>query len=266
MTVNDVYSDVCAVLLEDDGLTLGLLTEADFLSVFTNVIQDWCQATGLVKVIANVAAVASTGEYTVPDYEMQVQEVFFNEKYIHRESANALDHLRRNWKAETAAAPQDWHEDRLPSKGVRLRPIPNADGYTVATFTPLYGTISAMSGGVNIRLLCPTGLYGTISSYTSAVYVEAAGPLFGTIASLTPTTKNLKLIGTAKPFLKTWALTDYIECVPTSFLHYLKYGVLAAVFSSDSELKDPLRARYCQARWEEGVGLASAVSQEGLEV
>jgi hypothetical protein len=266
MIVNDVYVETCNILLEDGGLTLEILTESEFLSLFTNVIQDWCQATSLVKVIVNLPVVAGTSQYTVPDYAMQVQEVFYSEQYINRETAGSLDHLRRNWKSESSATIQDWHEDRLPSKGVQVRPNPSLDGYTVAVAAAFYGTISVCATNVNVRFLCPAGLYGTISSYASAVYVESAGPMFGTIASLTPSTKNLKLVATAKPFRKTWALTDYIEVVPDSFVHYLKYGILAAVFSSDGEMKDDLRARYCQSRWEEGVGLASAVSQEGIGV
>ena len=268
MTVNDVYTEICDILLESlpTGLSLEILTESQFLSLFTNVIQDWCQATSLVKVIVNLPVVAGTSQYIAPDYAMQVQEVFYNEQYINRETAGSLDHLRRNWKAEQSATIQDWHEDRLPAKAVQVRPKPSLSGYTVAVTAALYGTISATSVGINISLSAPAGLYGTISSYSSEIYVEAAGPMFGTIASITPSTKNLKVVATAKPFRKTWALTDYIEVVPDSFVHYLKYGILAAVFSADGETKDDLRARYCQSRWEEGVGLASAVSQEGIGV
>lgn len=266
MIVDDVYQEVCNVLLEDDGLELGILTEAEFLSLFTNVIQDWCQSTSLIKRIVNIPIVAGTSQYTMPDYAMQVQEAFFNEQYINRESANSLDHLRRDWKSESSATVQDWHEDRLPTKGVQVRPKPSLAGYSVAVTTAFYGTISATSGAVNFNFLAPAGLYGTIAGYSGAVYLEPAGPIFGTLASITPSNKNLKVIATAKPFRKTWALTDYIECVPDSFSHYLKYGVLVAIFSADGEMKDNLRARYCQARWEEGIGLASAVSQEGIGV
>lgn len=58
------------------------------------------------------------------------------------------------------------------------------------------------------------------------------------------------------------SLTDSL-IVPDIFWPYLKYGVLAKVWSKDGETKDPRRAAYCEKRFARGVaygiGLARAI-------
>jgi hypothetical protein len=41
--------------------------------------------------------------------------------------------------------------------------------------------------------------------------------------------------------------------VPDVFAHFIKYGVLARVFSKDGEQRDDMRAKYCQKRFDLGV-------------
>lgn len=41
--------------------------------------------------------------------------------------------------------------------------------------------------------------------------------------------------------------------LPDPFLHYVKYGALAAIFSKDGEQRDPARAQYCMQRFMLGV-------------
>ena len=44
--------------------------------------------------------------------------------------------------------------------------------------------------------------------------------------------------------------------VPDVFLHFIKYGVLARIFSKDGEQRDDMRAKYCQKRFDLGVLMA----------
>lgn len=50
--------------------------------------------------------------------------------------------------------------------------------------------------------------------------------------------------------------------VPDSFICYLKYGILALIFSQDGECKDNAKAQYCQARYAEGIGIAAGIMGE----
>ncbi len=46
--------------------------------------------------------------------------------------------------------------------------------------------------------------------------------------------------------------------VHNDFAWAIKWGALADVLNSDGPKKDPLRAKYCQSRWEEGIAMAKA--------
>ena len=47
--------------------------------------------------------------------------------------------------------------------------------------------------------------------------------------------------------------------VADAWAPYLKYGVLADMFSKDGRGQDLLRARYCEQRFAEGIALASVL-------
>lgn len=266
MTVNDVYTEVADALLEPlpAGLSLGAITEEMFLSMFQNVIQDFLQQTGLVKKIFPLEVTAATSSYTEPDACMSVHEVFYNEKFLHRETELDLDALLFKWPSKSSA-PQGWHEDRLGVKTIQLYPSPTATGYTVTVTPAMYGTLSATASAVTFSITPSAAFYGTLASFSGPVYVETTAAMLGTFQSILTTDANLMLVGSSKPTRKDWVLTDIIEDIPETFRGYLKYGVLLRIFSLDGETKDQLRAKYAQARWEEGVRLAQAITQEEME-
>lgn len=47
--------------------------------------------------------------------------------------------------------------------------------------------------------------------------------------------------------------------IPAMFVPYIKYGVMADMFSKEGEASDPQRAAYCEKRYGEGVQLARAL-------
>ena len=77
-----------------------------------------------------------------------------------------------------------------------------------------------------------------------------------------PTERNLAIVGTEAPASTSWVLSDTITVLPDIFVHYIGYGIMAGIFSSDGEMKDPQRALYCRTRYEEGISLARALSEE----
>jgi hypothetical protein len=263
MTVNDVYVECCDTLMEGAGLVLGIITEQDFLDYFSDVIQDWCQQTGVYKKLVALPVAAGTSQYTVPDFSVDVQESFYAHHYLSLTPALDMDSLVWNWRTKTGT-PQRWHEDRLTAKKVEITPIPTATGSTLTVAVPFYGTLSTISGG-DFDLTMTAPLYGTLSVTTGPDYWETDGPLFGTISDLATSSGNLLLCSTAKPPAIVFTLLDVIQCVSDSFVPYLKYGILAKIWSNDGELKDTLRARYAQARYQEGISLAQAIAQELVE-
>ncbi len=261
-TVREVYDRVVAVLLEPDGLTLGIYTDEQFLLDLWQVVGDFMQRAGMMRQLINLRVVAAQREIGYPDYAMDVQEVLFDDRFLRRESGYSLDNREWKWRTTSSSRPERWHEDRLPVKTIQLNPTPTITGGTVEVSAALYGTISATGGETTFSLSTATPLYGTIASYSSPIYVEVPGRMMGTISELVSSSMNATLITTMRPMVQEFTLTDKIDFLPDSFVGYIAYGVLAKVFSRDGETRDEARATYCTARFEEGIALATAISDE----
>lgn len=261
--VNDVYSDVCNVMMEPlpTGLSLGVVTQQQFLDMFADVFFDFLQATGLTKKLISIPVSAGVSQYQEPPNAMVAQEVFYGNRYIFREDAMDLDYELRTWRSQNGS-PRMWHEDRLGVKIVELAPTPLLTGMIVGYTDLMFGTVSSTAGAVDFDFTPNAPWFGTISIDTGSCYIEFAGSMLGTIGTIVSSTGNLELVTTTKGTATAFSLTDIIQFLPDSFVPYIKYGVLAKIFSSDSEAKDVLRARYCQARYQEGTNLAKAIMQE----
>lgn len=264
-TVNEVYREVCDALCEPlpNGLSTGIFTVAQFLNEFAEIVDDFCQHTNLDRKLINIEISSGTASYTVPDNVTHILQAFFNDRRIHRATGESLDAHGHEWRAYTGT-PRRWHEDRLPIKTVELSPTPDADGGTIDTSADFYGTLSEVTGA-NVIDFLSTDFYGTIATIDGPIFFELTAPMYGTIGSMVASNGNLTLVAAAKPTKVAWVLTDYIEIVPDEFIQYLKYGVLRNIFARDAETKENPRARYCGARYQEGIALAKAVSMEAME-
>lgn len=264
-TVNDVYLDCAAVLLEPNGLITGVYTEEQFLLDFREVLWDFLQRAGLVKALLNQVVTSGTATVTVPDYAMNVEQALFSGRFLHYATALEMDNLIPKWRSESGT-PKRWHDDRLPVKTIGLQPTPSASGDYVTFSAPMYGMISSTSLPVTLDLAYSASLRGTMAGFSGAPFVETIVPLYGTVGAMVPSAGNVTLLAPIKPIRRDYLLTDAIEVLPDSFLPYLKYGVLAYVFGRDGETRDKLREQYCQARFSEGTNIAQAISLEALEM
>lgn len=77
--------------------------------------------------------------------------------------------------------------------------------------------------------------------------------------SFQPGGRNLTLVGTTLASKETWNIGDTLDTIPDSATPYLTFGILERIFSADSEARDPQRAAYARARYEEGIGLWSSI-------
>lgn len=72
---------------------------------------------------------------------------------------------------------------------------------------------------------------------------------------------NLTMVGTQGLPSIAYTLDSVIPAtIPTSFVPGISYGVLARIFSGDSEARDLQRAAYCQARYQEWISAGAAVA------
>ena len=146
-TVQFVYDRVCNRLLENGGLQLGLLTNAQFLIYFQEVLKDFLQRTGLSKIIVTQTVFAGTTTYTIPDQQLETEEAFLDGYYLQRSNVSQLDNALFQWP-KLMDTPDRWHQDGLPIKTIELVPNPVLTG--VIYPVPLYKTGDWFVGDGNL--------------------------------------------------------------------------------------------------------------------
>lgn len=268
-TVQDIYTQVAKIFMEDVGFSAGtgMITDSMFFTALGDVMNDFLDRTECVKKIINIPIAFGESTYIEPEVICEVQSASQNRTFIYRDSGFFLDSQNPQWTSEFNQ-PAKWREDEKPPKRIQLTPTPNVDGWQVSTSLPQqgYGTISSTSAAVDFDIVPDIGEqgYGTISAAPNgAVYLETINPGYGTVASMVSSTGNLQMISAVTPYNQTQTyLLDYLELIPDSFVLAVAYGVAAKLFSADSEAKDIQRAKYCQSRYQFMLSLVGSVMTE----
>lgn len=264
--LSTVYYQICSVLLEDNGLTLGLMQPSQVIQFIGEVVCDFLMKTGIIKKIVSIPAYAGIDAYFLPDTISDTQYGSYNQSYLHRTSSFFLDNSDPTWQAYQST-PTTWKQDEIQPKQIQLNPTPNSDGDFVTTSTiGFYGILSSVSNTNDLNILGPsTGLYGIINGYTGAPYMEMLNPAYGIWSTAAVDCNNIQTISTGIPSTLNPSISQYLELIPDSFIPYIKYGSLAKIFSQDGECKDLQKAYYAMARYTEGINLAAAIMSEAFE-
>ena len=250
-----IYKQCSNVLLEDGGLTLGLITDSEFYAIANEVVTDFLSKTQIIKKVFCVPLLVGVDTYTKPDQLGEIDEALAGQTHINRTSGFYLDNSDPSWPTQFNQ-PQSFKEDEVPVNQIQLSPMPNVEGELTYTYDQGYGVPASTSGAVDFDIQAnpSTPGYGVFAEAIGNPYLEAAGTGYGVYADMVCSTGNLTMIGNVIPTDPT-----YIQLIPASFQCYLKYGILSRIFSTNSELKDEQKAAYCQARYAEGVNLAGAI-------
>lgn len=264
MLIREIYNSVTSDLLERGGFQLGLVTDEIFLAHYQSVFEDYLQRISLAWTLHSQPQQFGVCDYDMPDHVGEVKQVFSAEKGLGRSTKAGVSNVNQRWM-DDIGSPRTFIPDDESMGSVRLYPRPQLDGAPAAAVTPGYGTLSASSSSADVQFTCPSGGYGVISGDASGkVALMPAGPGFGTIARIDGSGRNLSVLATRAAFNKYPDLDYVVEWLPDSFALYLGYGILAKIFSTDGEMKNDQLARYCNARFEEGVALAKEISVERI--
>jgi hypothetical protein len=258
-----IYQDVCNVLLESIVLQSGMLTDAQFYALASETLLDFLSKTGLAKKLFNIPIHFAISTYTYSDQCSEIVAANASETYIEQTSGFYLDNQDPLWQTVTGNV-HSWREDELVPKTLQVKAIPNVEGYQVSTTAGQggYGVLSSTSSPNDFDVVASYlgAGYGTQADASLGdVYVETTNPGYGVRSNIVPSTGNLSLIGTALPAnITNIGPSTYVELVPDSFVQYIKYGILARIWSQDGEFKDSQRSAYAQARYAEGISILSA--------
>ena len=235
-TAQDIANEVGFDILEDPPatFTLGVLTQAQFIDALNETLLDFLKQTNLVKTIYTQTIQAGVSRYSIPDAVLFVESAFVAGRYLDRSTQSDISGKSLQWKNQPGI-PKVFHEDGLPPKTVELAPIPNYNG----TYIP--GTLE------------PDPPHGQFGGWAVTIGGSSVPPA---------THRGLTVVGTEKPALIT-SLADSIPLLPDEVsLGYIPFGVLARIFSSDSELKDAEKAAWADGQYQEGIQLMKAIACE----
>lgn len=266
MLVSEIYDSVTSDLLERGGFTLGLVSEDNFLTHYGSIHADFLQKTGIIRTIHCQPQQFGVDTYVLPDSVGDTKQAFSEETALFESSESDMASLNPAW-ARQIRQPRSWSQDKGKMTNIRISPAPRIDGSQVAVNGgALYGTASESPAG-EVQVTCGTaeGLYGTIGGDNGSLSLIPTGPFFGTVAQFNVSKGNLAVIAQQSQFDQAPTLKGYVEWLPDSFALYIGYGILAKIFSTDGEMKNDQLARYCFARYEEGILLAQAISGETNE-
>lgn len=126
-TAQNVYDEVCRLLLEDTGLQLVYSTDS-FLNDLTVSVREFLQRTGIAKDVVTISGLANTSTYTVADEHMEVQAAFWNGRHLSRNSGYYMDEDDPYWESNQDTPPEQWREDRLEKNKVQIAPKPTVNG------------------------------------------------------------------------------------------------------------------------------------------
>jgi hypothetical protein len=143
-TVAKVYGEVCKVLLEDAGLTMAY-TQSGFLSDLTMAVRELLQRTGICKDMVTVAVGSGQAVVAVPDEYMEVMDVYWNGKYLHKSTGFDLDESDDR-RGLLERVPIKWREDKLAKNTIELIPTPESAGSVLAYCTVQPATSGLLAG------------------------------------------------------------------------------------------------------------------------
>lgn len=266
ISVRQLYSEVCDILLEPGALTGETISDSVFLEILNDCLRDLMQSSECFKKINSIPLVAGTRIYNEPYYINQPTNIFADEQNLTRSSGNYWDNSDYRWQLSPNGMPQEWRNDQVQEDQVEIRPAPSWTGNVASCASGLLGTFSAIPAFIDFTITSPgSALYGTISSaYNGSVYLGTTAPLFGTIGEMVCSTTNLCQISTYTFDNEITSLDSYVPDVPGSFQPYIKFMILSRVFGTDGEAKNPNLQKYYLNRTQEAIRLLRAVSQEIL--
>ena len=152
VTVQQVYNDVCAAMLEPNGFILGIVTPQGFLDYFREILLTWYEQVALVQNVCVQTLTSGTAQYAFPDDIINPQDAFWGARALNRTSLQELDQFEYAWNGRSGP-PDRWRDDSLPPKTVAVFPTPSQTG---AVYSPKYGQFYPAD-----RNLALVGTYGT---------------------------------------------------------------------------------------------------------
>ena len=267
ISVRELYEQICDCVLEPTTLTGQTITDEQFMSALNQVLSDFLQLGGYIKPLINQAELG-VRIYESPGPSTVIKNLAVDESGIPMNSGFYWDQSDAYWQNSQPGTPQEWRQDQLEIQGCEVRPAPAWTGWEIAVSgSGLYGQISDTSTPLGLDIDCdpvyPNGFLGTISACDyGSVYVDCAGPMFGTIANMQVSELNITQFSILSTQYTITDLDQWIPDIDDSFSPFLRLGIMRVISENNAETKSVNSDRYYSGRTLEGIEFIKSISEE----
>lgn len=271
-TVAQLMVEMGYLLQEDDWATNGFWSPEEIYEYINVVTKDFVLRAQMIKVVLPVQAVAGQRLYSDPEFTMDVDRITFAANPLYQTNRYLLDRENPKWKT-LPGIPKQFHIDQLPTKTFETDRAPTSGmvgtGYSATLPSAGHGgTLRSMSGSFGYAATLPAAgrggvlryALGTVSYNATLVPVRRGGLLRQMFNGAT----NFEMIATV---LTTDVSSDTDELPTPDFCKlYIKMGVLKKMLEKQGEGQDLVRAKYCGARYDNGIALFRRLIYGGREL
>jgi len=213
-------------------------TRDEVLNYVRNRQNQFLKDTAILLKRADIVYVPAQLDQPLPDDWVITQRVVWADddgtyKELPRTDAWDADYGDPSWIATTKEKPEVYMDEELPSLELRIAPIPTSVG------TP------------NVLYVYQVPL--DIDTFNSSMRIDEFAP-YPRVAGMPITARyRWTSVGLSIPYSAvTFTVSD-------DFCAAIKYGVLADMLSKVGRGQDPVRAAYCESRYQEGVEAAAVI-------
>lgn len=255
--VSTLFTELQYLLQEPgDWTTNALWTSTEVINYINTVSKDLILRSQVVKQHDTLNVTVGTRIYADPPNTMEMDRVAYNERALYRTNRYLLDKENPKWRT-LSGTPKQFHQDQLPTRTFEVDRAPT--GSTASGYTAVgnYGVLRQMVGSFGYTGVIPgVGRGGVLREMSGSIPYAAVltnTPNSGTLRQMAGGTPLFEVISTTLPAAVT-SSTDALT-VPDYCVLYLKFGVLAKMLAKEGEAQDLPKAKYCQARYDNGIRL-----------
>lgn len=231
----------------------GLWTVPELIEYINSACKAFILDTQIEKVMEPIAAVAGQRQYADPVDTMQIDRITFSNQALYRTKRIMLDRSNYKWRT-LAGIPKQYHQDQLPIKNFEVDRAPAANmtgsGYSVTGST---GVLRHMSGALTYVASLPANGAGILRYTVGQIAYNANYPAIGLLRQMLTGLTNFTVIATNLP-ADVAGPADILD-VPDFAVPYVQFWVLRIMLGKEGEGQDVARAKYCGARYDNGVNL-----------
>lgn len=163
--IQKVYDGICRVVMEPNGLLLGLLTEREVIDAIGSVVSDLLFDGAVIRRFQIQQIQFGKIQYEEPDWMLNTEQCLVDESHLWMESTFDTATANPDWLTSLPGRPSTYRMDQQEQKKISIQSAPAFSGPVVDLINgqPFYGTLSEQQDGFSIAISSSDPFYGVVS-------------------------------------------------------------------------------------------------------